>query len=213
MLKDRRVRDDAVEVSTPPEAPPGDPRMDLQSTPLATAGRAPTAPAPRKQTVRPVPERTEEHAHLSLDELRGYRKTLADEESRVSYWRRILQARLDLVRAGADADSDTLRPVLTDRRVGAGRQALVEIMPVDDIPPLPDLAGLWDRIVDLDDTTALAALEADLAAAEQQLSEYRAVLHARIGAATSELIARYRDEPALCLTALPVQPSRRVANA
>jgi len=160
-----------------------------------------------------VPERTEEHAHLSLDELRSYRKKLADEESRVSYWRRILQARLDLVRAGADTDSDMLRPVLTDQRVGAGRQALVEIMPVDDIPPLPDLAGLWDRIVDLSDESARAALEADLAAAEQQLSEYRSVLHHRIGAATSELIARYRDEPTLCLSALPVQVARRVANA
>jgi hypothetical protein len=187
--------------------------MDLQSTPLATAGRAPAAPAPRKQNARPVPERTEEHAHLSLDELRGYRKKLADEESRVSYWRRIIQARLDLVRAGADADGDTLRPVLTDRRVGAGRQALVEIMPVDDIPPLPDLAELWDRFVDLSDAEALSALEEDLAAAEQQLSEYRSVLHQKIGAATGELIARYRDEPTLCLSALPVQPTRRVANA
>lgn len=187
--------------------------MDLQSTPLATAGRVPTAPAPRKQNARPVPEKTEEHAHLSLDELRGYRKTLADEESRVSYWRRIIQARLDLVRAGADAASDTLRPVLTDRRVGAGRQALVEIMPVDDIPPLPDLAGLWDRIVDPSDAEAVAELESDLAAAEHQLSEYRSALHQKIGAATGELIARYREQPTLCLTALPVQPSRRVANA
>jgi hypothetical protein len=188
--------------------------MDLQSTPLATAGRVPTAPAPRKQsTTRPVPERTAEHAHLSLDELRGYRKTLADEESRVSYWRRIIQARLDVVRAGADADRDTLRPVLTDRRVGAGRQALVEIMPVDDIPPLPDLAGLWGRIVDQSDAEALAALEADLATAEQQLSEYRAVLHQKIGAATGELIARYREEPTLCLSALPLRATRRVASA
>jgi hypothetical protein len=187
--------------------------MDLQSTPLAVGGRAPLAPAPRKQNARPVPERTEEHAHLSLEALRGYRKRLADEESRVSYWRRILQARLDVVRSGADADSDTLRPVLTDQRVGAGRQALVEIMPVDDIPPLPDLAGLWDRIVDVDDTAALAALEQDLADAERQLSEYRSVLHRRIGAATSELIARYRDEPTLCLSALPLKPTRRVAHA
>ncbi len=187
--------------------------MDAQSTHLATAGRVPAPPAPRKQSSRPTPERTAQHAHLSLDELRGYRKALADEESRVSYWRRIIQARLDLVRAGADADSSMLRPVLTDRRVGAGRQALVEIMPVDDIPPLPDLAGLWERIVDLDDAEAVAALEADLSVAEQQLSEYRSVLHERIGAATGELIARYRDEPTLCLSALPLQPTRRAASA
>ena len=187
--------------------------MDLQSLSPAPAGRSAAAPAPRKASARPVPERTEEHAHLSLDELRGYRKALADEESRVSYWRRILQARLDVVRVGADADGDLLRPVLTDRRVGAGRQALVEIMPVDDIPPLPDLAGLWDRIVDPTDTAGMAALEEDLAAAERQLSDYRTDLHRRIGAATSELIARYREEPSLCLSALPLRPERRAATA
>lgn len=186
--------------------------MDPQSTGVVTAGR-PATPAPRKPAARPTPARTEEHAHLTLDELRAYRKTLSGEESRVSYWRRIIQARLDLVRAGSDGESDNLRPVLTDKRVGAGRQALVEIMPVDNIPPLPDLAGLWDRFVDLSDLEAVAALEADLDNAEKQLSAYRAALHQRIGAATSELIARYREEPTLCLSALPLQPDRRVASA
>ena len=86
-------------------------------------------------------------------------------------------------------------------------------MPVDDIPPLPDLAGLWDRIVDPSDTAGMAALEEDLAGAERQLSDYRSDLHRRIGAATSELIARYREEPSLCLTALPLRPERRAATA
>ena len=113
-----------------------------QRTKNTLDGRDATAPTPRKPAARPTPERTEEHAHLSLDALREYRKALSAEESRVSYWRRILQARLDLLLAGADADSDTLRPVLTDERVGAGRRALVEVTPVDDIPPLPDLAPI-----------------------------------------------------------------------
>jgi hypothetical protein len=163
--------------------------------------------------VRPTPERTEEHAHLTLEALREYRKTLSSEESRVSYWRRIIQARLDLLVAGADADGDTLRPVLTDQRVGAGRRALVEVTPVDDIPPLPDLAELWDRFVDLEDARAVASLVEDLTDAEQQLSEYRSVLHRRIGAATSELIARYREQPTLCLSALPLPPARRTIPA
>ena len=167
----------------------------------------------RKAAPRPVAERTQEHAHLSLDGLRDYRKALTAEESNVSYWRRIIQARLDVVRAGSDLAADNLKPVLTDERVGAGRQALVEVVPAADIPPLPDLAGLWDRQVDLSDADAVASLEADLDAAERQLSEYRSVLHQRLGAATSELIARYRDEPTLCLTALPVQPGRRSVPA
>lgn len=187
--------------------------MEPSSTLPAPAGTAATAPAPRKPQVRPTPERTVQHEHLSLDDLREYRKALSAEESRVSYWRRIIQARLDLLLAGADSEADTLRPVLTDQRVGAGRRALVEIMPVDDIPPLPDLATLWDRVVDLEDTEAVADMTADLAVAERQLSEYRSVLHQRIGAATSELIARYRDEPTLCLSALPVQSSRRRVSA
>jgi hypothetical protein len=187
--------------------------MDATSTTPTVVGRATTAPTPRKPTVRPTPEKTEEHAHLSLDALREYRKVLSAEESRVSYWRRILQARLDLLLAGSVGDSETLRPVLTDQRVGAGRRALVEITPVDDIPPLPDLAGLWDRFVDPSDPATVAALAEDLAAAETQLSEYRSVLHRRIGAATSELIARYREEPSLCLSALPLEPARRSISA
>ena len=186
--------------------------MDAQSTPVAE-DRPAAAPAPRKPQVRPTPERTEEHAHLSLDGLREYRKTLTAEESNVSYWRRIIQARLDVVRAGGDLVSENLKPVLTDERVGAGRQALVQVLPVDDIPPLPDLAGLWERQVDPSDSAALAALEADLDAAEKQLSAYRAALHARLGAATAELIARYRDEPQLCLRALPTEPNRRRISA
>jgi hypothetical protein len=187
--------------------------MDPVSSAATLDGRDATAPAQRKPAARPTPERTEEHAHLSLQELREYRKALSTEESRVSYWRRIIQARLDLVRSGTDADSDTLRPVLTDQRVGEGRRALVEITPVDDIPPLPDLAELWDRMVDLSDQAAVDSLAEDLSAAEQQLSEYRSVLHRRIGAATGELIARYRDEPTLCLSALPLEPARRSVPA
>ena len=182
--------------------------MDVPQTPDAVAGR-PAAPAQRRPPVRVTPVRTDEHAHLSLAELRAYRSALTQEESRVSYWRRIIQARLDLLRMGSQVDGDRLRPVLTDERVGAGRRALVEIMPVDDIPPLPDLAGLWDRLVDPSDTAAVAALDEDLADAERQLSDYRSVLHTRIGAATGELIARYREEPTLCLSVLPTAPERR----
>ncbi len=174
----------------------------------STQTRTPARPPPRPAAVR-----SPEHAHLTLDGLREYRKALAAEESNVSYWRRIIQARLDVVRAGSDLVSENLKPVLTDERVGAGRQALVEVVPSVDIPPLPDLAGLWERQVDTSDPAAVAALEGDLAEAEAQLSEYRAVLHLRLGAATSELIARYRDEPTLCLTALPTQPARRSLSA
>jgi len=175
---------------------------------------APARPRTRKAAPRPVPERGEAYEHLSLDGLRAYRRALGEEENRVSYWRRILQARLDLLRAGMEGgsaravDTEALRPVLTDARVGAGRRALVNIVPADDIPPLPQLEQLWQRHADPTDAEASEDLERSLARAERQLSDYRSALHRRIAEATGELIARYRETPTLCLTALPLPPAR-----
>jgi hypothetical protein len=172
-------------------------------------------PEPRKGAARPVPTRNADYAHLSIDALREYRRALTAEEGKVSYWRRILQARLDVVIAGSSKalDTDTLRPVLTSARVGAGRQALIEVLPVDDIPPLPSLAELWDRSVDADDEAGQEAFQTDLRLAEAQLSAYRNALHRRISEATGELIARYREQPDLCLSALPLEPRRVGATA
>ena len=171
---------------------------------------------PRKGAARPVPVRNADYAHLSIDALREYRRALTAEEGKVSYWRRILQARLDVVRAGVGArevDHTRLRPLLTSERVGAGRSALVEVLPVDDIPPLPSLAELWDRRVDPGDELGTTAFVHDLRLAEVQLSAYRNALHRRIGEATGELIARYREQPTLCLSALPLAPRRVTASA
>ncbi len=161
-----------------------------------------------------VPERSAEFAHLPLVGLRQYRKALTQEESRVSYWRRIMQARLDVVRAlgGYEGpDVDALRPVLGAARVGAARNALLDVVPIDDIPPLPNLESLWEKDPRPGDEAYNASLVAELTKAEAQLSAYRQALHRRLSAATTELIARYREEPALCLTALPLPRERREA--
>jgi len=185
----------------------------LGSGPALGLAERPTAVPRPRGAQRPVPDCSSDFAHLTLSGLRAYRSVLAREEGQVSYWRRILQARLDVVREGrlGTVDSSHLRPVLTDERVGSGRSALVELLPVDDIPPLPSLGELWDRAVDPADRAGTERLEADLHAAETHLSEYRATLHRRIGDATGELIARYRQQPALCLSALPARPTRRAA--
>lgn len=181
-----------------------------------TDPRTPTRAAgtgTRSASARPVPERSTDFAHLDLDRLRAYRTALSDEENRVSYWRRIIQARLDLVVAGArvdPADIDSLRGVLAGSAQGGNRMALVTIVPLaDEIPPLPDLTELWERDPRPGDDAHNEALAADLTAAEQELSAYRTALHGRIAAATSELIARYREEPGLALSALPDLPQRR----
>lgn len=179
---------------------------------------APRAPVGRSRTApRPVPERDPAYAHLSLSGLRAYRRTLGEEENRVSYWRRILQARLDLVRAGLDGssaralDTDALAPVLTEARMGAGRRVLVDVLPAQGMPPLPQLEQLWQRHADPRDPAAVEDLARCLAHAERQLSDYRIALHRRIAGATGELIARYRDSPTLCLSALPLETAQRAS--
>jgi hypothetical protein len=170
----------------------------------------PTADAGRFRT---VPERSPDFAHLSLDGLRAYRHALTTEEGRVSYWRRIIQARLDLVRVaevGTVATADNLRKVFAEARVDSGRRALMTVLPIDDIPPLPDLVELWARepVIGADEHNR--ELAHDLSKAEAQLSAYRTALHKRLAAATGELIARYREQPTLCLSALPI--GRQVAD-
>jgi hypothetical protein len=154
---------------------------------------------------RRTPERSADFNHLSIGDLRAYRTALAEEENRVSYWRRIIQARLDVVRAGeaGAVKVDNLRNVLAEARLNSGRRVLITVVPVEDIPPLPDLAKLWEREPRPGDTVHNEALARDLAGAEIQLSAYRAALHRRITGSTEELIARYREDPGLCLLALP----------
>ena len=176
--------------------------------------QAQTPPPRRKGEPRPVPIRNDAYEHLSVPELREYRQALTAEEGNVSYWRRIMQARLDVVVSGSasrELDTERLRPLLTSERVGSGRRALVEILPIEEAPPLPSLAELWERRVDEDDAAGEEAVAEDLRVAEAQLSTYRAALHSRIGAVTGELIARYRETPSLCLSALPRERTRRAS--
>lgn len=182
-----------------------------------TPGRAVVrarASGPRRRTSAPrrPAERVAHLAQLGLDELRDYRQQLITEESRVSYWRRILQARIDgAVGSAADADRDAsgkLRSVLTSHQESSRRLAVLPVHDATDLPPLPDLTALWESAPE--HANDLAALER-LADAEAELSAYRRSLHERLDDATSELIARYRDEPALALRALPLRRRRGVA--
>lgn len=149
---------------------------------------------------RQPPRRAPELAPLGLDELRAYRQELIQEESRVSYWRRLLQARLDLA-IGDEASLGRLRTVLSEHQLDSRRLAMQPLVGHLDGPPLPDLAVLWQT---QGPSGADSALVTRLAAAERELSAYRRSLHERLDAATGELISRYRDEPTLALRALPL---------
>jgi RsiG-like len=159
---------------------------------------------PLRPSKRPVPERVPELAHLNLDRLRAYRRTLLEEELRTSYWRRIIQARRDLLRTRSNVgDREALRDALTEARGLAGRQAILALHPDGGMPILPNLPDLWDSIAGLDGEQVPTELLTKLASAESVLSSYREALHKRLDRATSDLVARYHEDPTQCLSALP----------
>ncbi len=82
-------------------------------------------------------------AEVTLPELRTYRERLRAEEERISYWRRLIHARVDLIRAGnlgdTPVDVDALGRVLGDTGTGQARAALHRVRAADPLPDLPDL--------------------------------------------------------------------------
>lgn len=177
--------------------------MGDDSVELSSAEKRRQRKADRARAV--APDRNLAYDHLSLDDLRRLRSELTEQETRVSYWRRILQARIDLLEAGDDSGIvKDLSRVLTDAPSAHRRMAHITVNPVDDdITPIPDLAELWARVADPADHTAVNALVADLREAEHRISIIRSELFVSIDAVTAELIARFKENPSLALVALP----------
>jgi hypothetical protein len=150
---------------------------------------------------------SEQLAGLDLEGLRAYRHRLEAEEDRVSYWRRLVHARLDLLAAGSAADHpltvDDLVRVLGDTGTGSTRRALVSVRAADPLPELPELSEMWGTEVDPRDPDQVADAVERLTGAERQLTAYRRALHERIDEATGELIVRYRENPAAALSVIP----------
>jgi anti-sigma-K factor RsiG len=200
-IKDDHRRVDGRDVTAIGATAQQDATESSPSTPAAAP--RPGASAARLQAIA-KPQRSPELAHLTLDRLRTYRRTLLAEELRASYWRRLLQARRDLLRSGGEpGDRDALREVLTEAR-GAGRQVVLALHPDGGMPILPHLPELWASGVAPQDDEARAELFTKLASAESVLSSYREALHRRLDRATADLVARYHEDPRQCLVALPV---------
>jgi hypothetical protein len=142
---------------------------------------------------------------LTLNDLRLYRRRLAEEEEKVSYWRRLVHARVDVLEAEAHHERplrlDELIRVLGDTGSGRTRTALVNVRAADPLPDLPVLEDMWVTELDPNDAGALAEAIDRLRAAERQLTEYRRALHEQLDEATAELIARYRTDPTSALVA------------
>lgn len=145
-------------------------------------------------------------ADISLAELRKYRQALMHEEDRISYWRRLAQARIDVLELQSHTEGtmslEALVRALGDTGAGHTRTALVGVRAAESLPELPVLTEMWVTQVDPNDEQMVAEAVERLEAAERQLADYRRALHARIDEATGELIVRYREDPSSALIAL-----------
>lgn len=159
----------------------------------------------RRPVMNAVP--SEDLSGLSLPELRKYRQWLTTEEDRVSYWRRLAHARIDVLEAESHTEGtlsiDDLVRVLGDTGSGQTRRALIRVKAADPLPDLPELSEMWVTEVDPHDPDQVADAIERVRAAERQLTEYRRALHERIDEATGELITRYRESPVRALEILP----------
>ncbi|WP_196792315.1 RsiG family protein [Motilibacter deserti] len=182
---------------------------DLPAAADVRSTEVPAQLAPVRRGSQPAPARVPALAHLSLAELRAYRKDLGNEESRVSYWRRLVQARCDVLDSARLHRPERLRDVLAHGQSGPARSAFLTLeataaLPdLAALPELPDLVALWSE-VDPQDNEARSELMGRLAAADLALSTYRKGLHERLDLATRELVARYAEDPRQCLVALPL---------
>ena len=124
---------------------------------------------------------------------------------RVSYWRRIVQASIDLMTKGSPEGDlvERLTSVLAESGSVHRRLARLSVTPAGDLEALADLRALRTRVVDSRDAEAGSDFLAALQAAERDLSTIRREIHQRLDKATAQLIARYRQDPTLALTALP----------
>jgi hypothetical protein len=142
---------------------------------------------------------------LPLEDLRTYRRKLTEEEEKISYWRRLVHARIDVLEAESHHERplhlDELIRVLGDTGTGRTRTALVNVRAADDLPELPVLKDMWVTELDPNDTAEVAEAVTRLRSAEVQLTDYRHALHVLLDAATAELIVRYSNNPISALTA------------
>jgi hypothetical protein len=134
-----------------------------------------------------------------LAALRAMRKVLREEERDVSYWRRLVQGRIDLARAALAGDQPSVsrlasRITAQERAEGRRSPSFAGFADAAD-HHLARLADLWDSPIPWDDPKQLREVERTLVTMEADLSSYRHDLHERIDACTAELVGRYRSDP------------------
>jgi hypothetical protein len=155
------------------------------------------------------PEYLSDLASLDLEELRTRRDTAEDVEAQISYYRRLLHGRLDLLgfegKRRSGEESRTLLEALPEI-LASGLVLGKEPAPrhIEVMPPLPSSTGrrLIDKIMDDGVLTQLSDMsDAEVAEAverlrefEAHLSEQRRQLHSVIDTLQREIVAKYRSQ-------------------
>lgn len=136
---------------------------------------------------------------MDVQDLRAWRAHTIHVETLVSYWRRLIQGRLDVLDKATSGQLNTeeLTQVLAQHAmVSRGKINHVGATPtgVPDLPGMPanDLVGLWEEVPTVDTVTLLRDR---LTRAEAALGDYRITLHGLLDRSAKELAARYLDKP------------------
>lgn len=146
---------------------------------------------------------------IDIDELRSRRQMAVDVEKELSYYRRLLHGRMDLLRferrrrTGEESRSliDSLAEILSDPSRGDGHDPRRMILDTD-IPPLPDIgrrevdAVLGDHVLvkldTVDDEGLASALEA-VQAIESEISDKRQQVQQVADLLSAQIAERYRS--------------------
>ncbi len=155
------------------------------------------------------PEYLDDLAALDLNELRQRRHTAEDVENQISYYRRLLHGRMDLLdfelrrRSGEEERTllEALPEILASGMIFGSEPNLRHI---ETMPPIPTKTGrrLIDTIMDDGVLTQLSELSeeevvealAQIREIETEMSNQRKQLHAVIDSLQNEIVARYRSE-------------------
>lgn len=148
-------------------------------------------------------------SEVSLEELRERRSTAEDVETQISYYRRLIHGRMDLLnfevrRRGGEEERTLLEALPEILAAGMILGPEPNLKHIETMPPLPTTTGrrLIDKIMDdgvltqlpeLTDEEVVEALDR-LEEVEGQLSTQRKQLHGVIDLLQEEIILRYRSQ-------------------
>ncbi len=147
----------------------------------------------------------------ALDALIARRGELREHEEQLSYWRRVVQGRLDLLLARSVGDDVRSLAEVLGGATSCG--ARLQHTPVRHMAPMPEIATAdraWDIASCSDEPAALHHATERHRSAEQWLSRQRHQVLAELDLATAELARALRDDPTAYLRSVE---RRSVASA